>query len=158
MTTIKTTHRTLNIPYPPPSYRSCRRRLVHAGRLVCTELDRSGRAVQHHRLARCDGGSDPCAGGALILLHKRTAGAEALPIWTSADPDFFSAPEAPWVSLRVLGRCVRNRVSLSCGQRRHRVRISSGAGPMLLGRCVSGLTLSRYVTSSVCVADLRLRF
>ena len=46
-------------------------------------------------LARCGGGSDPCAGGGLILLHKRTAGAEALPIWTSADPDFFSAPEAP---------------------------------------------------------------
>ena len=29
---------------------------------------------------------------------------------------------------------------------------------MLLGRCVSGLTLSRYVTSSVCVADLRYVF
>ena len=52
--------------------------------------------MQHHMLARCGGGSDPCAGGGLILLHKRTAGAEALPIWTSADPDFFSAPEAPW--------------------------------------------------------------
>ena len=44
---------------------------------VCTKPDRSGQAVQHHRLARCDGGSAVCAGEALILPYKCTADEQA---------------------------------------------------------------------------------
>ena len=44
---------------------------------MCTKPDRSGQAVQHHRLARCDGGSALCAGEALILPYKCTADEQA---------------------------------------------------------------------------------
>ena len=71
---------------------------------------------------------------------------------------FFISPPRVEVSLRCESvRAMGPRVVVR-GQRRLPVRFSSGAGPMLLRRCMSGLTLSRHVTCLVCVADLRCVF
>ena len=71
---------------------------------VCTKPDRSGQAVQHHRLARCDGGSAVCAGEALILPYKCTADEQApahlsehgpgLSIILSSGEDYADSPRA----------------------------------------------------------------
>ena len=63
---------------------------------VCTKPDRSGQAVQHHRLARCDGGSALCAGEALILPYKCTAGEQAPAHLANTDPDSLRIHRAPW--------------------------------------------------------------
>ena len=52
---------------------------------MCTKLRRRGRVLERYRLAQCDGGSAPCAGGAHILLSQLRAGAAALRM---SDPDF----------------------------------------------------------------------
>ena len=56
---------------------------------VCTKLRRRGRVLERYRLAQCDGGSAPCAGGAHILLSQLRAGAAALRMSAAFRPELF---------------------------------------------------------------------